>query len=81
MACVATRLPLRMLLTTVVGSTFIFPLVVMGYEFWEPLRAFLRGKMFSEGTLREGEVVPHYTDDPHEAVEFIKNARVSPEGG
>jgi len=51
-----------------------FPIVVMGYSYWEPLRQFLRTTMFDHGTLREGEVVPHYTDDPAEAVALIQGA-------
>ncbi|NIP94761.1 MAG: TIGR00730 family Rossman fold protein, partial [Akkermansiaceae bacterium] len=54
------------------GKIPSFPLVVMGYEFWEPLRAFLRDKMFGEGTLTEGEVVPFYTDVPEEAASHLR---------
>ena len=56
------------------GKAPRFPLVVMGYDFWEPLRAFLRTTMFGEGTIQEGEVVPLYTDDPAEAVTMIRAA-------
>jgi uncharacterized protein (TIGR00730 family) len=51
-----------------------FPIVVMGYAYWEPLRTFLRTTMFGEGTLTEGEVVPHYTDDPAQAVACIRGS-------
>lgn len=54
------------------GKAPRFPLVVMGNEFWEPLRAFIRDRMFKEGTLTEGEVVPLFTDDPAEAAEHIR---------
>ncbi len=56
------------------GKVPAFPIVVMGYEFWEPLRAFLRGTMFKEGTITEGEVTPFYTDLPAEAVAHIQEA-------
>jgi uncharacterized protein (TIGR00730 family) len=51
-----------------------FPLVVMGYEYWEPLRAFIRGTMFDEGTITDGEVTPFYTDSPEDAVAHIRRA-------
>ena len=51
-----------------------FPLVVMGYEFWAPLRHYLRSTMFAEGTIAEGEVTPFYTDVPAEAVAHIREA-------
>ena len=64
------------------GKAPRFPLVVMGYEFWEPLRMFIRTTMFQEGTIDEGEVVPLYTDDPNEAVALIQAANgVKPEDG
>ena len=50
-----------------------FPLVVMGYEYWEPLRTFIRGTMFDEGTITEGEVTPFYTDSPADAVAHIRS--------
>lgn len=56
------------------GKTPRFPLVVMGLEFWAPLRAFIRGTMFKEGTIVEGEVNPLFTDDPAEAVACIRGA-------
>ncbi len=56
------------------GKAPRFPLVIMGYDFWEPLRTFIRTTMFQEGTIDEGEVVPLYTDDPDEAVALIQAA-------
>ena len=53
------------------GKAPDFPLVVMGYDYWEPLRAYIRGTMFEAGTIEEGEIVPIYTDDPAEAVAAI----------
>jgi len=52
-----------------------FPIVVMGTEYWQPLRDFIRGHMFDEGTIREGEVTPFYTDSPLEATRHIAAAR------
>jgi uncharacterized protein (TIGR00730 family) len=56
------------------GKMQSFPLVVMGYAYWEPLRTFLRETMFTEGTITEGEVTPFYTDVPDEAVAHIQDA-------
>ena len=46
----------------------------MGTGFWQPLRDFIRGRMFGEGTIDEGEVTPHYTDVPAEAVAHLQAA-------
>ena len=54
------------------GKAPAFPLIIMGYAYWEPLRMFLRGTAFKEGTITEGEVTPFYTDDPAEAVSFVQ---------
>jgi len=54
------------------GKVPTFPIVVMGVDYWDPLRAFIRDTMFAEGTLTEGEVVPYYTDSPEEAVAHIR---------
>jgi len=50
-----------------------FPIVVMGTDYWQPLRDFIRGNMFGEGTVTEGEVTPFYTDSPGEAVSYIQS--------
>lgn len=57
------------------GKVAQFPLVIMGYDFWEPLRAFIRDKMFGEGTVTEGEVTPLYTDTPEGAVAHIQRGQ------
>ena len=54
------------------GKVPTFPIVVLGLDYWEPLREFIRDKMFGEGTLTEGEVMPFYTDEPAEAVDHIR---------
>ena len=51
-----------------------FPIVVMGMEYWQPLRDFIRGNMFGEGTVTEGDVTPFYTDSASEAVAHIRSA-------
>ena len=51
-----------------------FPIVVMGVEYWQPLRNFIRGTMFGEGTITEGEVVPYYSDDVAEVIAHIQAA-------
>lgn len=48
-----------------------FPIVMMGSEYWKPIRNAIREVMFQEGTFKEGEVNLFITDSPAEAVAFI----------
>jgi len=49
----------------------VFPIVMMGSEFYAPLNAFIRGPMVAEGCIAEGEIDALTTDDPVEAVAYI----------
>lgn len=48
-----------------------FPIVMMGSEYWKPIRNAIREVMFQEGTFKEGEVSLFITDSPAEAVAYI----------
>lgn len=48
-----------------------FPMVIMGSDYWKPIRNAIREVMFQEGTFKEGEVHMLITDSPVEAVAQI----------
>ncbi len=49
-----------------------FPCVLMGLDYWAPLRAFLEREMVAAGTIaREDAAQLLFTDDPDEAVRWI----------
>lgn len=48
-----------------------FPIVMMGSDYWNPIRTAIREVMFQEGTFKEGEVNMLVTDSPTEAVTHI----------
>ncbi len=48
-----------------------FPIVMMGSDYWHPIRTAIREVMFQEGTFKEGEVNLVITDSPIEAVAHI----------
>jgi len=49
-----------------------FPLVLMGTEYWQPLRDFLAQRMIPEGTILLADLDRiRFTDSPHEAMELI----------
>jgi hypothetical protein len=49
-----------------------FPCVLMGLDYWAPLRAFIEGTMIPTGTLtRADAAMLLFTDDPEEAVRWI----------
>jgi uncharacterized protein (TIGR00730 family) len=49
-----------------------FPCVLMGLEYWEPLREFIGAHMTSAGTLsREDAAQLLFTDDPDQAMRWI----------
>ncbi len=56
-----------------------FPVVIMGTDYWAPLRKFIRETMFAEGTLTEGEITPFWTDSPTAAVEHIQRTTTQAE--
>lgn len=50
-----------------------FPVVAMGGEFWEALRAFIRDALIAEGTISASDLdLIHLTDSVTEAVEIIQ---------
>lgn len=56
------------------GKLPSFPIVMMGSEYWHPIRNAIREVMFKEGTFKEGEVEVMITDSPSEAVAHINQA-------
>jgi hypothetical protein len=49
-----------------------FPCVLMGVEYWEPLRAFVRERMLAAATVSPDEFEQIlFTDDPDEALRWI----------
>ena len=58
-----------------------FPVVLMGEDYWGGLVDWLRDKMLAEGKISDGDLdVFHRTDDPAEAVAYIRE-RATPEPG
>jgi uncharacterized protein (TIGR00730 family) len=57
------------------GKIEQFPLVLMGTDYWQPIIAFLRERMVSEGTIGVEDVDRIVaTDDPDHAMEVILTA-------
>lgn len=48
-----------------------FPIIMMGRDYWKPVRHALQKVMFEAGTFQEGEVDVMMTDSPAEAVAHI----------
>ena len=48
-----------------------FPIVMMGSDYWNPVREAIQKVMFESGTFQEGEVGMIITDSPAEAVAHI----------
>jgi uncharacterized protein (TIGR00730 family) len=49
-----------------------FPCVLMGVDYWAPLRAFIEQTMIPAGTIARGDAAMLlFTDDPEEAVRWI----------
>jgi uncharacterized protein (TIGR00730 family) len=48
-----------------------FPIVMMGSDYWNPVRNAIQQVMFEAGTFQEGEVGSIVTDSPAEAVAHI----------
>jgi hypothetical protein len=49
-----------------------FPLVLMGVDYWKPIADSLVQVMLSAGTVSEGEIRFWKTDDPAEAVRYLR---------
>jgi predicted Rossmann-fold nucleotide-binding protein len=48
-----------------------FPIVMMGSEYWSPVRSAIQQVMFEAGTFQEGEVGLFITDSTAEAIVHI----------
>ena len=54
-----------------------FPIILMGSEFWEPLRQFLNQSLLKESTISPWDAdLLHFTDDPEKAIKIISSAAV-----
>ena len=54
------------------GKIENFPFVLMGLDYWEPLRAFLERDMVATGTISPQDAsLLLFTDDPDEAIRWI----------
>ena len=54
----------------------MFPIVLMGKEFWEPVRQFILDKMIGKGLINAEDLsIVKTTDDVEEAVEWIRTGR------
>ncbi len=55
------------------GKVESFPIVLMGMDYWAPLREFIAGSMVAERTISASDVdLITFTDDPDEAISVIK---------
>jgi uncharacterized protein (TIGR00730 family) len=51
-----------------------FPVVLLGEDYWRPLLGFLRDTLIPAGTIDAADFQHlHVTDDPHEAVDYVKD--------
>lgn len=58
------------------GKVTRFPIVLMGADFWAPLLDWLRETLLAHETIASGDLdLVHVTDDPEEAVAFVREAR------
>ncbi|USQ77970.1 TIGR00730 family Rossman fold protein [Ornithinimicrobium cryptoxanthini] len=58
------------------GKVTRFPIVLMGTDFWAPLLDWLRATLLEHGTIAGADLdLVHLTDDPAEAVAFVRRAR------
>ena len=55
------------------GKMEKFPVVAMGKDYWDELMDFVQKSMLREGTITEGEVSVFHSDDPSEALDYIKD--------
>lgn len=51
----------------------VVPVIVMGSEFWKPLRSFMQDAMLAHGTISRGDLsLFTITDDPADAVSIVR---------
>lgn len=49
-----------------------FPVVMMGLDFWQPLKNFITDSLLKKGTISEDDTgLLLYTDDPKEAADYV----------
>jgi len=59
------------------GKMSNFPLILIGTEFWEPLRAFMRERLIAQGTIDQKDYERIIvTDSPQEAMSHIADAAI-----
>ncbi|HMN96981.1 MAG TPA: TIGR00730 family Rossman fold protein [Phycisphaerales bacterium] len=57
------------------GKIQSFPIVVMGRAYWEPMTEFFTRRLVEERTIDSNDLrLLHVTDDPEEAVDYIRRA-------
>lgn len=62
------------------GKLRQFPVVLMGKKFWGRMRSFVQGAMISSGAVEQDELsFAKMTDDPEEALEFIRETLAAKE--
>lgn len=55
-----------------------FPIVIMGVEFWKPMKHFIDETLVLNETIsKDDSELLHFTDDPHEAVRVIREYTVA----
>jgi uncharacterized protein (TIGR00730 family) len=58
------------------GKIEKFPVIIMGREFWEPMREFIDKSLIAGGTISPEDMdLVHVTDDPDEAIAIIAEAQ------
>lgn len=64
------------------GKIEKFPMIIMGREFWAPMREFIDRSLIEGGTISPEDVnLFHMTDDPDEAIAIITEAQAKRNGG
>jgi uncharacterized protein (TIGR00730 family) len=63
------------------GKIERFPIIVMGREFWEPMREFVQKSLVDGGTISAEDMdLIHLTDDPAEAIQIIAKEQAKRNG-
>ena len=63
------------------GKIEKFPIIIMGREFWEPMREFIDKSLIAGGTISPEDMnLIHVTDDPDEAIAIIAEAQAKRNG-
>jgi hypothetical protein len=63
------------------GKIEKFPIIIMGREFWGPMREFIDKSLIAGGTISPEDMdLIHVTDDPDEAIAVIAEAQAKRNG-